>query len=42
MRAVFSSPQASMNIKETPPSNDEVEEMLKLMTGNRDENSTNT
>ena len=42
MRAVFSSPQASMNIKETPPSEEEVEEMLKLMTENREENSTTT
>ena len=42
MRAVFSSPLASREIRETPPSEKEVEEMLKLMTQNREENPKNT
>lgn len=41
MRAVFSSPQATRKIKETPPSEEEVEEMLKLMTQDRGENTKN-
>jgi len=38
MRTVFSSPLATREVKETPPSEEEVEEMLKLMTQNRGKN----
>ncbi len=37
MRAVFSSPQATRKIKETPPSEEEVDEMFKLMTQKNEE-----
>lgn len=41
MRLVFSGPLAAKEIRENPPSPEEVEEMLKLMTQNREENSEN-
>lgn len=42
MQRTFSGPTATREIKEKIPSEDEVEEMLKLMTEKRDENSKNT
>ncbi len=42
MRSVFSSPLATREIRESPPSEEEVEEMLKLMTQEREENPENT
>jgi len=39
MQRTFSGPVAAREMKEKIPSEDEVEEMLKLMTAKRDENS---
>ena len=41
MRAVFAGPLATRELRETPPSEEEVDEMLKLMTQKRGENPKN-